>query len=210
MQKNYYAIIPANVRYDKELSPNAKLLYGEITALCNERGYCWASNSYFSDLYKVSKVSISKWINQLVFKGYLTSDLQYKEGTKEILNRYLRIVNDPIKENLDTPIKEKLKDNNTSFNTTSNNTKELYIQYAEFVKMKESEYNRLIEVHGEPLTKKMIEVLDNYKGANGKKYKSDYRAILNWVADKVKGEKNERFKQGGRKPTTSEYDWLSL
>jgi transposase len=210
MQKNYYAIIPANVRYDQELSPNAKLLYGEITALCNERGYCWASNSYFSELYKVSKVSISKWVNQLVSKGYLTSDLQYKDGTKEILNRYLRIVNDPIKENLDTPIKEKFKDNITSINTTSNNTKELYIQYAEFVKMKESEYNKLVEEHGEPLTKKMIEVLDNYKGANGKKYKSDYRAILNWVADKVKGVKNERFKQGGRKPNTSEYDSLSL
>jgi hypothetical protein len=58
--------------------------------------------------------------------------------------------------------------------------------------MKESEYNKLIEEHGEPLTKKMIQVLDNYKGANGKKYKSDYRAILNWVVDKVKGVKNER------------------
>jgi hypothetical protein len=94
--------------------------------------------------------------------------------------------------------------------TETTTKKDIYIQYAEFVKMKESEYSKLIEVHGEPLTKKMIEVLDNYKGANGKKYKSDYRAILNWVADKVKGEKNERFKQGGRKPTTSEYDWLSL
>jgi hypothetical protein len=210
MQKSYYAIIPANVRYDSELAPNAKLLYGEITALCNERGYCWASNSYFSELYKVSKVSISKWINQLVDKGYLTSDLQYKEGTKEILNRYLRIVNDPIKEKLNTPIKEKFKDNNTSFNTTSNNTKELYIRYAEFVQLKESEYNKLIEEHGKPLTDKMIEVLDNYKGANGKKYKSDYRAILNWVVDKVKGVKNERTKQGSRKPDTSEYDGLSL
>jgi hypothetical protein len=87
---------------------------------------------------------------------------------------------------------------------------DIYIQYAEFVRMKESEYNKLIEAHGELLTKKMIEVLDNYKGANGKKYKSDYRAILNWVADKVKGEKNERTKQGGRKPNSSEYDWLSL
>lgn len=124
MQKNYYAIIPANVRYDPELTPNAKLLYGEITALCNEKGYCWASNSYFSELYGVSKVSISKWIKQLTEKGYINSEIQYKGGTKEIFNRYLRIVNDPIKEKLNTPIKEKFKDNTTSFNTTSNNTKE--------------------------------------------------------------------------------------
>ncbi|MGX1430785.1 putative phage protein (TIGR02220 family) [Cytobacillus horneckiae] len=132
MQKSYYAIIPANVRYDEELTPNAKLLYGEITALCNEKGYCWASNSYFADLYRVSKVSISKWINQLIEKGYLNSEIIYKEGTKEILNRYLTIVNAPIKEKLNTPIKEKFKDNNTSFNTTSNNKKE-YIPYVEIV-----------------------------------------------------------------------------
>lgn len=133
MHKNYYAIIPANVRYDQELTPNAKLLYGEITALCNEKGYCWASNSYFSELYGVSKVSISKWINQLVAKGYVKSDMQYKEGTKEILNRYIRIVNEPIEEKLKTPIKEKFKENNTSFNTTTNNTKEIYIPFSEIV-----------------------------------------------------------------------------
>ena len=33
---NYYAIIPANVRYDNELRANEKLLYGEITALSSK------------------------------------------------------------------------------------------------------------------------------------------------------------------------------
>ncbi|MFE8704110.1 helix-turn-helix domain-containing protein [Cytobacillus sp. FJAT-54145] len=149
MQKSYYAIIPANVRYDEELTPNAKLLYGEITALCNEKGFCWASNSYFSDLYGVSKVSISKWINQLVEKGYIQSEINYKEGSKEILNRYLRIVNEPIKEKLNTPIKEKFKDNNTSFNTTSNITKEYKDSCHKFqtcdMEMAQQLYSRMLE-----------------------------------------------------------------
>lgn len=122
MQRAYYAIIPANVRYDKNLPANAKLLYGEITALCNEKGYCWASNNYFAELYGVSKVSISKWVNKLIEQGYLDSRLQYKEGSKEIEGRYLTLVNDPHKQKLNTPIKEKFKDNNTSINNTSNSS----------------------------------------------------------------------------------------
>lgn len=119
MERSYYAIIPANVRYDEELTPNAKLLYGEITALCNEKGYCWATNNYFAELYHVSKISISKWIKQLIEKGYINSEIIYKEGTKEILNRYITIIQYPIKENFNTPIKEKFKDNNTLSNNTT-------------------------------------------------------------------------------------------
>lgn len=102
--KNYYAIIPANVRYAKKLTPNAKLLYGEITALCNEKGYCWASNSYFADIYGVSKVSISKWIKSLVDNGYINSVITYKECSKEIDKRCLTIVKEHIEENVNTPI----------------------------------------------------------------------------------------------------------
>ena len=122
---NYYAIIPANIRYDADLTANAKLLYGEITALCNEKGYCWATNEYFANLYGVSKTSISKWISSLIQKEYIFSETIYKDGTKEILNRYLRIVKDPIEEKLNRGIEEKLKDNNTIINNTINK-KEIY------------------------------------------------------------------------------------
>lgn len=121
---NYYAIIPANVRYSN-ITANAKLLYGEITALTNQKGYCYATNDYFAKLYNVSKVSISKWIKELIENDFITSELIFKQSSKEILNRYIRIVVYPIKENLNTPIKEKLKDNTTSINNTINKEKEI-------------------------------------------------------------------------------------
>ena len=120
----YYAIIPATVRYDKQLTPNAKLLYGEITALCHQEGYCWAGNQYFADLYEVSKTSISTWIGNLKDAGHITVEMNYKEGSKHILNRYIRILGEGIQENLHTPtrklndpIQENLRDNNTVNNT---------------------------------------------------------------------------------------------
>jgi DnaD/phage-associated family protein len=128
-KRSYFAVVPANVRYDKELSANAKLLYGEITALCNEKGYCWATNEYFAKLYNVSKQAISTWIRKLKENGYINVEIVYREGTKEILHRYIKIFehpikenfNTPIKENFNTPIKENFKDNNTYINNTYNN-----------------------------------------------------------------------------------------
>ncbi len=100
------------------------MLYGEITALCNERGFCWAGNEYFADLYGVNKETISRWVSDLIKFGYLNREIIYKEGTNQIINRYLRINQYPIDEKRNTPIDEKVKDNNTSINNTFNNTKE--------------------------------------------------------------------------------------
>jgi hypothetical protein len=65
------------------------------------------------------------------------------------------------------------------------------IKFAEFVSLTQAEYDKLTSAHGEERTKRMIEILDNYKGANNKKYASDYRAILNWVVNRAEEEEQK-------------------
>ena len=78
---SYYSILPAEVRYDTNLTANAKLLYSEITALTNATGYCYATNGYFANLYGKSKVTISKWIRELAENNYIQIEFTYREGT---------------------------------------------------------------------------------------------------------------------------------
>lgn len=76
IKKSYYAIIPASVRYCKKLENGARLLYGEITALCNEKGYCWASSKYFSDLYEVSDRTIRRWLAKLEKNKFIKVEIK--------------------------------------------------------------------------------------------------------------------------------------
>lgn len=92
---NYYAIIPADVRYSKKLTPNAKLLYAEITALCNMNGKCTASTQYFCKLYEVSRGSIQNWLKMLEDNNYIERDVIFRQGSKEILTRYIKLKDNP-------------------------------------------------------------------------------------------------------------------
>lgn len=125
MNRSYYAIIPADVRYNEKLTPNAKLLYGEITALCNEKGYCWANNKYFADLYKVDKITISRWLKQLQKEGFISSELVYKKGTKQVDKRIVKIINTPIQKSKEG-INKIVKDISILYN--NNNTNEYSVK----------------------------------------------------------------------------------
>ena len=145
---SYYAVIPANVRYDKTLRPNEKLLYGEITALSSATGECWASNHYFAELYQVTPQAVSTWIKNLKEKGYISVDIIYKIGTKEIEKRSIKIVstnddgvsikNEKVSTKVDGGInknligyQQKIKENNTRDNNTSKNTKTIINNYTD-------------------------------------------------------------------------------
>ncbi len=122
-QPNYYAIIPATVRYDNNLKSVEKLLYGEITALANKNGYCYAKNKYFADLYNVTSVSVSRWISHLQELGYIKTEI-IRNKNKEIVSRNIYIVDTPYYQKNQYPythkntegINKNVKDNNIKYN----------------------------------------------------------------------------------------------
>lgn len=115
---SYYAILPSDVRYDSSISSSEKLLYAELTALCSKHGYCWASNSYFSELYSVNKNTVSSWVSSLVKRGYIHIDVDRSKGNlrKVYLKKHIGI---PKKINTYT---EKAVHNNKKNNKKNNNT----------------------------------------------------------------------------------------
>lgn len=126
-QPNYYSIIPASVRYDKDLKPMEIIMYGEITALANKYGYAYASNSYFAELYQVHKKTVSNWINHLKEKGYIRTvvtrneDMSVKDRKIYIIPPYEQKDGEGYPQKDSYPIHKKTEENNTRFNNTSIN-----------------------------------------------------------------------------------------
>jgi len=134
MQRAFKGVwIPKEIWLNKNLSLVEKVLLVEIDSLDNGDG-CWASNGYFAEFFGLSKNRISILISSLEKKGFITTEIKYKKGSRQIEKRiiknryaYLRKHKGGICENEYTPICENAKDNNTSINNTNN------IPYVEIV-----------------------------------------------------------------------------
>lgn len=105
----YYAVIPASVRYDDRIPANAKLLYGEISALIGSEGFCYASNAYFASLYKLSERTISSLIATLKDNGYIVvaviRDESGKVAERKLWLTASAVDGQPVENNFYTPRK---------------------------------------------------------------------------------------------------------
>lgn len=140
---SYYAVIPAEIRYAKNLSMFQKLLYAEITALTQKDWYCRASNSYFAKLYDCHITTISRAISDLEKKWFLKLEIEIEKWNQrkifvwEIVEKKAKTVNSPISKNANTykqksqdPISKNAKHNNINIinKKNNNNSKELLLQ----------------------------------------------------------------------------------
>ena len=135
-QPSYFSILTADVRYDKRLSDFARLLYSDITALCNKQGYCSATNDYFAQIFDKSRRTISATIASLAETGYIAIEI-IRDGSNAVVTRKIWVqanaqkaaeqASDPIEENF-----QDIKENNTSNNNNPHTPKgedELFDQF---------------------------------------------------------------------------------
>jgi hypothetical protein len=191
---SYYAIIPAEVRYDNDLRANEKLLYGEITALSKQTGECWAGNNYFCELYNVKPNAIAVWIRHLKEKGYI--DIEYKYKGKEIQQRIIRIggiqkdstyyskeyegIHKKIPGGIQKDKENNININNTSINNIKENIKRKYFEneelnniFLEFLDLRK----KLKAVNSDRAINSLLKTLDPYDDET--KYKMIEKSIVN-------------------------------
>ena len=194
-QANYYAVIPAPVRYNKKLKYPERLLYGEITALSNRYGYCFASNKYFASLYDVVPETVSRWISHLKECGYIDVNI-IKNENNQIIERRIYIIdkiNNTYCLNNQYPSCVKNQegiDKKVKHNNINNKIDRLFYyvikneieNYKEFNINERKEFIKNIETlelnYNEEITKNMAE-----------ENKSKIKIILFFVADMVKHKK---------------------
>ena len=91
----FWAVIPAQVRYDPKLPPNAKLLYAEISALTNAHGFCWASNAWFAERFDMQPKSVSVLIGKLAKAGYVAVETDTNQNNENRRKIYLQMLPPP-------------------------------------------------------------------------------------------------------------------
>lgn len=88
---NYYMVIPAQVAYNNDLAPIARLIFGELHTMANTYQHVFISNAGLAERFGISKRTVSRYISELEKVGYISTEITFKEGTKEIERREIFI-----------------------------------------------------------------------------------------------------------------------
>lgn len=87
-------VIPTDLLYDNELTPEAKLLFFIIYALAYKEGYCFASNEGLSERICLGLTSVKKYLKELKTQKLILIET-YK--LKRVIRRRIFIQFDEVK-----------------------------------------------------------------------------------------------------------------
>ena len=89
MKSAFYGLLPRIIRHNKNLKPNSKVLYSEITATLDEDGVCTKTNSYFQNVLGIGKSAISNCLTELRGQGFICIVIEMKENSQRFIKRYI-------------------------------------------------------------------------------------------------------------------------
>ena len=134
-----YSICLNEWALDKDIKNELSLLL-IISSLC-AKGYCYATNTYFSELFGVPEQTISRKLKILERKKYIT--IEYKKKGCQVIARYIRLtklltvdyqnclssINKNVKENNININKNIIKENNKKKYFENNELNDLFLEY---------------------------------------------------------------------------------
>ena len=184
--ENGYAICFNEWALDKDIKNELGLLI-IISSLSAEKGYCFASNKYLSELFGIEEETISRKLSKLVNKSYITID--YEKRGCEVVSRKIRLTKISIHDyqKYQSTIDEKIKDNNISINNTSINKKEIYKE--RFVKPTIEEIEEYCKERNNG-----IDAIMFYNFYESKDWMIGKNKIKNWKSCIITWERNRKTK----------------
>jgi len=78
--RNWFAVITADLLYDQKITARQKLLAAIISNMANAKGYCFASNKVLSEYLGVSISTVQRDINELESKNYIGRVVKLKQN----------------------------------------------------------------------------------------------------------------------------------
>lgn len=87
----FWSVIPATVMFDTELRANEKLLYGIISAMANQKGYCYTTNATLGKWLDANPDTVSKWVRHLSRRGHITVHIDPEGDNADRRRIYLSV-----------------------------------------------------------------------------------------------------------------------
>ena len=158
-------------------------------------------NKLLDKFKKYGKIKYSEKTKEIFLTKWLKHNRSDSPKVKACIEKELKEIKTEefIKEYQELCIEYKYSINTGSIlnhkeNKNKNKKKINKNKYLDLVYLTEKEHQTLIKEYGVENTMKFYKKLSDYKGSKGKKYKSDYKAILSWVIDAVIIKTKKQFK----------------
>ena len=197
-----FSVIPTCILLNEEIEQGAKLLFACLSVMANKYGYAFPQNEYLSGLLHVDERTITRWFKSLKDLGAITIKLEtfHDQNGHIKTNRKVWISLDFQKmftkgqkcldgESIDRVDKNVGHNNNTDNNKTNNPIVPL-VSFGKYVQLSQENMDKLSKEFGTEKIKAIIEEMNDYLEAHGKKPYKDYSAAIRiWIRKDSKEQK---------------------